>query len=49
MWYFGRSEHKKLLQESDLTLEKCVNYCKAAEAANTQLKDISNHRAETVH
>lgn len=40
---------KKLLQEADLTLEKCMNYCKAAEAANSQLKEISSHGAEAVH
>ena len=40
---------KKLLEESDLTQEKCVNYCKAAEPANSQFKDISDHGAEPVH
>ena len=40
---------KKLLQEADLTLEKYMNYCKAAEAANSQLKEISSHGAEAVH
>ena len=39
---------KKLLQESDLTLEKCIKYCKGAEAAYSQLKDISSHGAESV-
>lgn len=40
---------RELLKESDLTLKKCMNYCKAAEAANSQLKDIFNHGAEAVH
>lgn len=26
-----------------------MNYCRAAEAANSQLKEISNHKAEAVH
>ena len=40
---------RKLLQESELTLEKCMDYCKLAEAAKNQLKEISNHGAEVVH
>ena len=39
---------KKLLQESSLTLEKCLNICRAAEAANSQLKQIS-HTPEAVN
>ena len=40
---------KKLLQESQLTLEKCMDYCRAAEAANSQLKEISSHGPDTVN
>ena len=40
---------KKLLQESELTLERCMNYCRAAEAANSQLKEVVNHGTEAVH
>ena len=40
---------KKLLEELDLTQEKCINYCTAAEAANSQFKDNSDHGAEPVH
>ena len=40
---------KKLLQEAELRLEKCMNYCRPAEAANIQLKEISSHVAEAVH
>ena len=40
---------KKLLQESQLTLEKCTDYCRAAEAANSQLKEISSHGPDTVN
>ena len=40
---------KKLLQEAELRLEKCINYCRAAEAADIQLKEISSHGAEAVH
>ena len=40
---------KKLLQEAELRLEKCMNYCRAAEAADIQLKEISSHGAEAVH
>ena len=29
---------KKLLQEAEPRLEKCMNYCRPAEAANIQLK-----------
>ena len=39
---------KKLLQESQLTLEKCMDYCRAAEAASSQLKEISSHGPDTV-
>ena len=38
---------KKLLQESQLTLEKCMDYCRAAEAANSQLKETSSHGPDT--
>lgn len=37
--------HKKLLKESDRTLEKCMNSWKAAKVANGQLKDIASHGA----
>ena len=40
---------KKLLQEASLTLEKCLNICRAAEAANSQLKQISHQSPEAVH
>ena len=40
---------KKLLQESQLTLEKCMDYCRAAEAANSQLKEISSHGSDAVN
>ena len=40
---------KKLLQEAELRLEKCMNYCRAAEAADIQLKEISSDGAEAVH
>ena len=40
---------KKLLQESQLTLEKCIYSCRAAEAANSQLKEISSHGPDTVN
>ena len=40
---------KKLLQEAELRLEKCMNYCRVAEAADIQLKEISSHGAEAVH
>ncbi|XP_028415809.1 uncharacterized protein K02A2.6-like [Dendronephthya gigantea] len=33
---------RKLLQESKLTLERCVDVCRAAEATKNQLKDIAN-------
>lgn len=38
---------KKLLQESELTLDKCVNICRAAEKTAAQLKTMSGH--EDVH
>ena len=40
---------KKLLQESQLTLEECMDYCRVAEAANSQLKEISSHGPDTVN
>ena len=40
---------KKQLEEQDLTQEKCINYGKAAEAANSQFKGNSDHGAEPVH
>lgn len=40
---------RKLLQESSLTLEKCLNICRAAEAANSQLKQISHQSPDGVH
>ena len=45
MWYF----RQRTTQEAELRLEKCMNYCRAAEAANIQLKEISSHGAEAVH
>ena len=39
--------HKKLPQEA--TLEKCLNICRAAEAANSQLKQIPHQSPEAVH
>ena len=41
--------HKKLLQEASLTLEKCLNICRAAETANSQLKQIPHQSPEAVH
>ena len=40
---------KKPLQKAEPRLEKCMNYCRPAEAANIQLKEISIHGAEAVH
>ncbi|XP_028394385.1 uncharacterized protein K02A2.6-like [Dendronephthya gigantea] len=40
---------KKLLQETSLTLEKCLNICRAAEAANNQQKQISHNTSESTH
>ena len=40
---------KKLLQEASLTLEKCLNIYRAAEAANSQLKQILHQSPEAVH
>ncbi len=36
------SVRRKLLQESKLTLERCVDVCRAAEATKNQLKDIAS-------
>ena len=39
---------RKLLQESGLTLSKCVDICRAAEATSAQLKEMapSQHSSE---
>ena len=39
---------KKLLQEACLPLEKCLNICRAAKAANSQLKQISHQSPDQV-
>ena len=36
---------KKLLQESKLTLEKCMNICRAAESTKTQLKAMTENNS----
>ena len=44
-----RRLRKRLLQERNLDLKKCIDLCKSAEAANTQLKSITNTGVEDVH
>ena len=44
----GNAVRRKLLQESGLTLSKCVDICRAAEATSAQLKEMapSQHSSE---
>ena len=37
----GSSLRKKLLQERELTLDKCIDMCHSAEAKSTQLEAMS--------
>lgn len=41
------SVRARLLRETDLTLQKCVDICRAAEASEAQLKELSDEK--TVH
>ena len=40
---------RKLLQESKLTLEKCVDICRAAEATSAQLKEMAPSQQQQNH
>ena len=40
-------QRKKLLQEPKLTLEKCLDSCRAAEAAKLQVQDMSSQSKES--
>ena len=40
---------KNLLQESQRTLEKCMDFCRAVEAGNSQLKEVSRRGPDTVN
>lgn len=46
-----RDKHtrKRLLQERNLDLKKCIDICRSTEATNSQLKTISAAQSEDVH
>ena len=49
MWYFRQRTTQEAAARSRTRLETCINYCRAAEAENIQLKEISSHGAKAVH
>jgi hypothetical protein len=43
------SVRQKLLEEANLTLERCIDCCKAAEATQKHMKDMSKDAQHTIH